>query len=142
MTISVDGIIGGFLGLVGVGISLVFSIKLDKQNKEFQKNMESERKKYDLWSKKYETLVQMISYRYNVNSKEYTAAMNGITATFYDSKEVMDAVKKLYAYLESGSSNTLVANEKMVEIYSAMFRDLGIDQNIDEVFLNKVFNGE
>ena len=142
MTITMDGIIGGLLGLFGVGISLAFSIRLDKQNKEFQKNMENERKKYDLWSKKYETLVQMISYRYSVKSKEYTAAMNGITATFYDSKEVMDAVKKLFAYLESGSSDTLVANEKMVEIYSAMFRDLGIDQNVDEVFLNKVFNGE
>lgn len=139
---TIDGIIGGLLGLIGVGISLVFSIKLDKQNKKFQENMESERKKYDLWSKKYETLIQMISYRYNVKSKEYTAAMNGITATYYDSKEVMDAVKKLFAYLESGSIDTLVANEKMVEIYSAMFRNLGINQNIDEVFLNKVFNGE
>ncbi|MFD2388027.1 hypothetical protein [Enterococcus rivorum] len=142
MNITIDGIIGGALGLIGVFISLAYSSKLDKQNKEFQRQMEESRREHDLWSKKYSTLVQMISYRYDVKSDEYSAAMNGITATFYDSKEVMDAVKKFYAYLESGTVDSLQANERMVNIYSAMFKDLKIDQNVDEIFLSKVFNGK
>ncbi|MGX7244730.1 hypothetical protein ACWOC1_07750 [Enterococcus quebecensis] len=142
MNVTIDGIIGGALGLIGVFISLAYSMRLDKQNKEFQKQMEKSHREYDLWSKKYDTLVQMISYRYDVKCEEYSAAMNGITATFYDSKEVMDAVKKFHAYLEYGAVDSMQTNERMVNIYAAMFKDLKIDQNVDEVFLNKVFNGK
>ncbi|PZG33368.1 hypothetical protein C2D64_08475 [Listeria ivanovii] len=143
MNVTIDGIIGGGLGLIGVFISLFYSTRLDKQNKDFQKQMEKSHREYDLWSKKYDTLVQMISYRYDVKCEEYSAAMNGITATFYDSKEVTDAVKKFHAYLEYGTMiNSMQTNERMVNIYAAMFKDLKIDQNVDEVFLHKVFNGK
>lgn len=143
---------GSILGFFGVIISLLFSKrldtqnkmfqeKLDRQNKEFQTKLEDERKKYDLWSKKYETLIQMLSYRYDVRSPEYTAAMNGIMATFFDSKEVINETKKLYDALESEVDEHR-ANEYMVKIYLAMFKELGITENIDEVFLNKCFNGK
>ncbi|MBO0409486.1 hypothetical protein JZO81_00375 [Enterococcus hulanensis] len=138
---SIDGILGGLLGLLGVGISLWYSKKLNQQNQIFQEKIEKQNRDYDLWKKKYDVLVQMISYRYDVRSKEYSAAMNGVTATFYDSKKVIEATKKMYDYLSNTNSDASIANEKLIAIYSAMFEDLGIDQNIDESFLNKVFNG-
>ncbi|CCO10435.2 hypothetical protein BN424_971 [Carnobacterium maltaromaticum LMA28] len=101
--------------------------------------MEESHREYDLWTKKYDTLVQMISYRYDVKCTEYSAAMNGITVYFYNSKEVMNAVKKFHAYLEYGVVDSMQTNERMINIYAAMFKALKIDQNVDEVFLNKVY---
>lgn len=46
----------------------------------------------------------------------------------------MDAVKRFYAYLESEIVDSLQANERMVNVYSEMFKDLKIDQNVDEIF--------
>lgn len=147
-----EGIIGAALGLLGVFVSLIFSAKLDKrnkifqevldaQNKEFQLSLENERKDYDLWKKKYEILIQLMSYRYDVSSDEYTSALNGVSATFYDSKKVIAATKKLYNFLET-SSDTVRANEFMVALYVEIFNDLGISENVDETFLNKCFNGK
>lgn len=136
-----SGIIGGSLGLIGVIISLFFSFKLNKNNQSFQKDLMKKDQEYKLWEKKYNALIQMISYRYDVKSPEYTSAMNGAIAVFHDSKPVMNSIKKFYEYLSNDNRDPAIANEKMVEIYIAMYEDLGIEENVDEIFLNKVFNG-
>lgn len=135
-----SGIIGGGLGLIGVVISLVFSFKLNKQNQEFQKEMAIKDRKYKLWLKKYNALIQMISFRFDGKSPEYTSAMNGVIAVFYDSKDVMNSIKELYEHLANPNNDSTVSNEKMVEVYMAMYKDLDIEQNVDEAFLDKVFN--
>lgn len=136
-----SGIIGGILGLTGVVISLVYSFKINKRNQEFQKEMAKKDREYRLWEKKYNALVQMISFRFDVRSPEYTSAMNGAIAVFYDSKAVMNSIKKFYEYITNDNKDSIIANEKMVEVYIAMYEDLGIEQNVDETFLYKVFNG-
>lgn len=155
---------GGILGLIGVIVSLFFSYRLHKENKDFQKRsnidnnnfqwelndenkrFQSELAKKDvenkIWMNKYNLLIKLISYRYQMGSDEYKSAMNALPAVFYDSHEVMQAIKGFYDYSELplANKNDLIANEKMVKIYMEIFKDLGIEQNVDEVFLYRTFN--
>lgn len=160
-----DGqMIGGILGLIGVLITLVYSAKLNKENndsqremnqrnidfqeklnkenQEFQEELAKKEEEAKLWRNKYNILIELISYRFEFGSKEYQAAMNSIPAVFHDSHEVMQAVRRFYEYasLPPNQKNVVTANEKMVQVYTAIFKDLDIDQNVDEVFLEKTFH--
>lgn len=159
---TIDGIIGGFLGLIGVGISLFFSYKFQKDNNKFQKEMneknnefqkelsdsnhkfqlqlESQSREFEIWKKKYETLTKLVSYRFDLNGDEFSSALNSIQASFYDSKTVLDAAKDFYDILNSGYSDTYRSNDKLTELISLMFKDLDIDMNLDKRFLINVFN--
>lgn len=139
---NLEGILGGILGLIGIFISLYYSQRLNKQNQKFQLDMERTRNEQENWRNKYKMLVQLISYRNDVQSMQYTSALNGAVAVFYDSKEVIDAIKELYHYLEIGDVTKAIANEKMVDLYYKMYKHLGIEEHVDKVFLNKVFNGK
>lgn len=139
-----SGIIGGGLGLIGVIISLIFSFKLNKENQQFQKDKIKQDREYQDKDRKYKLLIQLISYRYDVTSHEFTSAMNGAIVVFNDSKPVVDAIKKFYGYVsqkDQGNSAALI-NERLVDIFVAMHNDIGIGQNVDESFLHKVFNGK
>ena len=155
---------GGILGLLGVIITLIYSTNLNKKNREFQektnavnqrfqeeleeKNQEFQieldrkDKEHKLWMNKYNILIQLISYRYMLESNEYKAAMNAIPAVFQDSHKVMQAYRSFYDYSElpPANKNELIANEKMVKIYMKMFEHLGIEENVDEVILHRIFN--
>lgn len=155
---------GGLLGLLGVIITLIFSYNLNKQNKEFQKQSNQDNQKfqmelnkrnqefqeklakndeeYRLWMEKYNILVRLISYRYNLGSDEFKASMNAIPGVFHDSDEVMEAYRSFYAYAELPFANKdeLIANEKMIKIYMTIFEHLGIEDNVDEATLIRIFN--
>lgn len=155
---------GGLLGLLGVIITLIFSYFLNKQNKDFQeksdksnqvfqrelnnKNLEFQEKlamkdeDYRLWMSKYNILIKLISYRYELGSNEYKSAMNAIPAVFHDSDEVMEAYEELYDYTELPLANKdeLIANDKMLKIYMSIFEHLGIAENVDKTTLLRTFN--
>lgn len=63
--------------------------------------------------------------------------MNSIPGVFHDSHEVMQAYRDFYDYAELPLANKdeLIANEKMIKIYTAIFEHLGIEENVDEVTL-------
>ena len=155
---------GGLLGLLGVIITLIFSYNLNKQNKDFQEQSNKDNQKfqmelndrnqefqerlakkdeeYRLWMEKYNILIQLISYRYALGSDEYKSSMNSIPGVFHDSHEVMQAYRDFYDYAELPLANKdeLIANEKMIKIYTAIFEHLGIEENVDEVTLLRIFN--
>lgn len=53
-------------------------------------------KKNSVWLKKYNFLVQLMSYKHDTGSKEFSSALNGVVVLFHDCKEVMDALKGFY----------------------------------------------
>ncbi|KRK93062.1 hypothetical protein [Companilactobacillus futsaii] len=136
-----EGIIGGILGLIGVGISLYYSNKINKENQKFQKELEEKRSADEIWRRKYEVLVKLIGYRFDFSGKESLSAINSIAALFYDSDDVMNAVKDFYDYstLPGVVKNTETSNDKLVTLYMAIYSDLGIDKNVDKSFLKRVF---
>src|SRR5690625_4611304 len=104
-----SGIIGGGLGLIGVIISLIFSFKLNKQNKQFQREKTKQDREYKDRERKYNLLIQLISYRYDVRSPEFTSAMNGAVVVFNDSKPVVDSIKKFYGYVSQKDEGNIAA---------------------------------
>lgn len=136
-----EGIIGGVLGLIGVGISLYYSNKINKENQKFQKELEEKRSADEIWRRKYEALVKLIGYRFDFSGKESLSAINSIGALFYDSNDVMNAVEDFYDYstLPKTVKRAETSNEKLVTLYMAIYSDLGIDKNVDRSFLEKVF---
>ena len=156
--------VGGLLGLSGVIITLIFSYYLDKQNKdfkvksdksnqefqrelnnrnlEFQERLAKKDEDYRLWMAKYNILIKLISYRYELGSDEYKSSMNAIPAVFHDSDEVMEAYKEFYDYevLPLANKDELIATDKILKIYMSIFEHLGIAENVDITTLLKIFN--
>lgn len=73
----------------------------------------------------------------------FTSAMNGAVVVFNDSKSVVDPIKKFYGYVSQKDEGNIAAltNERLVDIFVAMYNDIGIGKNVDKSFLHKVFSG-
>lgn len=138
--IGVSIIIGGLLGLIGVGISIWFSRMTNKQNIKAQKDLEESRREYNLWLKKYDILVQLISYRNNTGSSEFSSALNGIVVVYFDSIPVKRKISDFFEYITLSNPNENITNDKLVDIFMEMYKDLGISNNIDSNDLKRVFN--
>ena len=149
----VGGFVGGALGLIGVIISIFFSYKLNVKNQEFQIELKEKEHNFELklkdmekenevWLKKYNLLIQLMSFKHDIGSKEFSSALNGVVALFHDSREVMDALKGFYNIAskpkEQKSSNE--QNEKLIEVFSSIYAELDMDENLDKSFLEKTFN--
>jgi len=146
------GFIGGTLGLIGVIVSIVFSYKLNKTNQQFQlalkdkehafelelKNIEKEN---SIWMKKYNLLITLMSFKHDINSKEFSSALNGVMALFHDSRTVMDALKGFYSIAskpkEQKSPNE--QNEKLTEVFYAIYSELEMNEELDKSLLEKTF---
>ncbi|CAD2079356.1 hypothetical protein GCM10007358_17520 [Phocicoccus schoeneichii] len=83
-----------------------------------------------------------MSYKHDIGSKEFSSALNGVVALFHDSREVMDALKSFYNIAskpkEQKSSNE--QNDKLIEVFSSIYTELDMDENLDKSFLEKTFN--
>lgn len=73
----------------------------------------------------------------------FTSAMNGAVVVFNDSKSVVDSIKKFYGYVSQKDEGNIAAltNERLADIFVAMYNDIGIGKNVDKSFLHKVFSG-
>lgn len=146
------GIIGGTLGLIGVILSVVFSYKLNKSNQQFQLELKDKEHAFELklkniekensvWLKKYSLLIQLMSHKHDIGSQEFGSALNGVVALFHDSKTVMDALKSFYSIAakpkEQKSSNE--QNEKLIEVFYAIYSELEMNEELDKNFLEKTF---
>jgi len=143
-------LVGGILGLVGVIITLVYSSFNDKRSKKFQLQLESDNKNFQntlaiqeherrIWMKKYEVLIQLIGSRYDFSSAEFKRAFNSVPAVFFDSPDVIKSYKNFYSYRSNSSVDVGLANEKLLNIFVEMYRDLKIEENVDETILEKIF---
>ncbi|GEO62749.1 MULTISPECIES: hypothetical protein [Lactobacillaceae] len=143
--------VGGILGLVGVTITLFYSFFNDKRSKKFQLQLESDNENFQntlaiqeherrIWMKKYEVLVQLIGSRYDLSSTEFKRAFNSVPAVFFDSPDVIKSYKNFYSYKSNSSVDDGLANEKLVNVFVEMYRDLEIEENVDETDLEKIFD--
>src|SRR5690625_3050576 len=146
------GIIGGTLGLIGVIVSIAFSYKLNKSNQQFQLDLKDKEhafelelkemeKKNNIWLKKYSLLITLMSFKHDINSKEFSSALNGVMALFHDSKIVMDALKSFYSIAskpnEEKSPNE--QNEKLIDVFYAIYSELEMSEALDKSLLEKTF---
>ncbi|WJP96696.1 hypothetical protein [Macrococcus bovicus] len=143
--------IGGILGLVGVAITLLYSFlnnlsnrkfhaKLESDNKNFQKNLAMQEHERRIWMKKFEILVQLIGSRYDIGTTEFKIAFNSIPAVFFDSPNVIRSHKNFYSYKSNSSVDEGIANEKLINVFVEIYKDLEIEENVDEAHLEKIFN--
>lgn len=147
--------IGGILGLVGVFISLWFSWKINKENKQFHLDLKDKEYAFELelkniekensiWLKKYSLLITLMSFKHDINSKEFSSALNGVIALFHDSKLVMDALKSFYniASKRKEEKSPNEQNEKLIDVFYAIYSELDMNEELDKNFLEKTFNVE
>jgi len=144
-------LVGGILGLIGVTITLFYSFFNDKRSRKFQLQLESDNKNFQntlaiqeherrIWMKKYEVLVQLIGSRYDLSSAEFKRAFNSVPAVFFDSPDVIKSHKNFYSYKSNPSVDDGLASEKLVNVFVEMYRNLEIEENVDETYLNKIFD--
>lgn len=65
--------------------------------------------------------------------------MNGAIVVFHDSKIVIDSIKRYYAYISQKGEGypAVLANERLVNIFVAMYNNIGIEEHVGEDFQTK-----
>lgn len=113
-------------GIIGVIISIIYH------------------RKYEKYRSKIDTLKNLVGYRFDLESDEFSKALNEIFVVFYDSKEVLIKLKNLYESITTIPKQESLINDKFLELFREMCRDINIDPNkyINESFFLKVFNNK
>ncbi|OGL87302.1 hypothetical protein A3I40_01610 [Candidatus Uhrbacteria bacterium RIFCSPLOWO2_02_FULL_48_12] len=108
-------------GIIGVVISIIY-----------HRMSENRRSKID-------TLKQFVGYRNDLKGEKFTKALNEIFIVFQDSGDVLDKLNKFHEIIVS--RQTSLANDKFVDLFKAMCKDLSIDPSkYGESLLIKAFN--
>lgn len=83
--------------------------------------------------------MDLVGYRNNVRSKNFSKAINQIFIVFSDSKEIIEATNSFYETIIS--RNTSLANDKLIKIYKSICKNLKIStEYFDDSNFIKVFN--
>lgn len=159
-----SAVIGGLVGMVGVAIALYFNYKTKIDTQKFQKELNEEQhlfqkellslslnqakstgsnnkersfKEEMIWQTKYKTFIKLMSYRHELESKEFKAALNSITGTFCESKVILDNTNKLYASLDDVKTLDGRVKDDLITLLKSMMTDLGLEtKNNDMIFTN------
>ncbi|WP_339271712.1 DUF6680 family protein [Paenibacillus sp. FSL K6-1330] len=80
---------------------------------------------------------KLMGYRYNIYSKEFAEALNSLFVVFYESKEVISALKNFHETVTSTHRETAKIEAKLLELFKCISRDLDIsaDAISDNFFL-------
>jgi hypothetical protein len=86
---------------------------------------------------KLRVLQQLMGSRYAVSGKEFSGALNQVAVVFHDSKEVISALKIVYEDSISANRSPALSNQKLLELFKAMFKHLDIKTELlpDNFFL-------
>ena len=159
-----SAVIGGLVGMVGVAIALYYNYKTKLDTQKFQRELNEEQhlfqkellslslnqakstgsngkeksfKEEMIWQTKYNTFIKLMSYRHELESKEFKAALNSITGTFCESKIVLDNTNKLYASLDNVKTLDGRVKDDLITLLKSMMTDLGLEtKNNDMIFTN------
>src|SRR5699024_458206 len=97
-------------GLIGVGIS-----------NWYHRKSEIKRTKIRL-------IEHLLGNRYYILGDAFTEALNKVFIVFHDSKEVKSALKAFHEITMSKGKTADLANQKLLELFKAMCKDVNIDQ--------------
>ncbi|CAM3243704.1 hypothetical protein [Vagococcus fessus] len=159
-----SAVIGGLVGMVGVAIALYYNYKTKLNTQKFQRELNEEQHLFQkellslslnqhkntgsninersfkaemIWQNKYNTFIQLMSYRHELESKEFKAALNSITGSFCESKIILDNTNKLHASLADVSALEGRAKDDLITLLKSMMTDLGLEtKNNDMIFTN------
>lgn len=82
----------------------------------------------------------MIGLRYDFFSIEFKRVFNSVFVVFFDLLDVIKSYKNFYSYKLNLLVDDGFVNEKLVNIFVEMYRDLEIEENVDEIDLEKIFD--
>ncbi|HDR4367323.1 TPA: DUF6680 family protein [Bacillus cereus] len=105
-----------FSGLVGVIITL-FTQGLRQKKRD-----------------KYELLISFVENRFNVQSTEFSRALNKIYIIFGKNKEVITALRRFHDGITYEKPGKEEIDRRLLELYKSMCQDLKIDPMDDTLF--------
>jgi len=108
LTIIISSLLSGIIGVV---ISIIYH------------------RKYEKYRAKLETLRNLVGYRSDVKSVEFSKALNEILIVFQDSKEVLGAMENFREKLILNQNNNNLVNSYLLKLVKAMCKNLKIDMN-------------
>ena len=110
-------------GLIGVIVS----------NKYYHKN--------EIRRSKLQVLQQLLGNRHDLKGQSFTEALNKILVVFYDSKEVLFALKEFYETIISSQKTKDITDQKLLDLFKAMciYLEINIEPLTDNYFL-QAFN--
>lgn len=111
-----------FSGLLGVAISTWYHRRNQKRTAKLQ------------------VLEQLLGNRYYLEGEKFTEALNKIFVIFYDSPDVINALK---AFFETtiGRPTNEIANQKLLDLFKAMCKNVSIDPKpLTDNFFLQPFN--
>lgn len=112
-----------FSGLLGVGISEIYHNKNEKRRC------------------KVALLEELLGNRYDLRGDKFTKALNTVFIVFYDSQEVVIALKEFHETLLLGGKTTELANQKLLDLFKAMCKNVSINPApLTDNFFLQAFN--
>jgi len=112
-------------GLLGVGISTLYH-----QRNEIRRT-------------KLQVLQQLLGNRHNIKGHLFTEALNQVFVIFYDSQDILIALKAFHEVAMSAQKTTDLANQKLLDLFKAMCKNLKINpEPLTDNFFLQPFNIE
>jgi len=112
-----------FSGLLGVGISTWYH-----QRNEIRRT-------------KLQVLQQLLGNRHNIRGQKFTEALNQVFVIFYDSQDVLIALKAFHEVIIGRQKTTDLANQKLLDLFKAMCKRLKINpEPLTDNFFLQPFN--
>ena len=108
LTIIISSLLSGIIGVI---ISIIYH------------------RKYEKYRAKLETLKNLVGYRSDVRSAEFSKALNEILIVFQNSREVLKAMENFREKLILGQGNNNLANSSLLKLVKTMCKNLKIDIN-------------
>lgn len=110
-------------GLLGVGISTWYH----------QRN--------EIRRAKLQVLQQLLGNRHDIQGQLFTEALNQVFVIFYDSQDVLVALKAFHEVIMGAQKTTDLANQKLLDLFKAMCKHLKIDPKpLTDNFFLQPFN--
>lgn len=110
-------------GLLGVGISTWYH----------QRN--------EIRQTKLQVLQQLLGNRHDIKGQLFTEALNQVFIIFYDSQDVLVALKTFHGVTMSIRKTTDLANQKLLDLFKAMCKNLKINpEPLTDNFFLQPFN--
>ena len=90
---------------------------------------------------KLHVLQQLLGNRHDIQGQLFTEALNQVFVVFYDSHDVLAAVKAFHEVTMSGQKSTDLANQKLLDLFKAMCKHLQINpEPLTDNFFLQPFN--
>ncbi len=96
-------------GLLGVGISIRYHHRKEIRRAKLQ------------------VLQQLLGNRHDLRGRLFTEALNQVFVIFYDSQDVLVALKAFHEVIMGAQTTTDLANQKLLDLFKAMCKHLKIN---------------